>query len=100
MNGDIHFDGLIKSLKGSGKKLASYRALLFFLLLASVYGFIVYRINALSSIAPDDNAVPATTKTAQPHIDPDVVKKILDLQDNSVNVQTLFDQARQNPFQE
>jgi hypothetical protein len=100
MNGELHFGGITKSLKDAGKKIISYRALLFFILLAAIYGFIVYRINSLSGIAPDDNAVPATTKTTQPHVDPDVVKKILDLQDNSVNVQTLFDQARQNPFQE
>lgn len=81
--------------------LSRYRALLFFLFLAFVYGFIVYRINVLSTAEPDQAAVTqASAGPSQPRIDPTVVQKITDLKDNSVNVQALFDQARQNPFHE
>ena len=100
MSSEIKLDGVGKSLKTGLKKLAGYRALLFFLLLAGIYGFIVYRINVLSSIAPDESAVPAVSKTTQPRIDPAVAQKITELQDNSVNVQKLFDEARNSPFRE
>ena len=90
-----------QSFGKAASSLGRYRALLFFLFLAFVYGFIVYRINVLSTAEPDQAAITqASAGPGQPHIDPSVVQKITDLQDNSVNVQALFDQARQNPFHE
>jgi hypothetical protein len=81
--------------------LRRYAVLLFFLLIAAVYGFVLYRINTLSSAQPTPDAVTAQLKTAAtPHIDQTVVKQVENLQDNSVSVQALFDQARSNPFQE
>lgn len=78
-----------------------YSVLLFVLFLVSIYGFLGWRINYYSQIAPDQNDITAQLKTAGvPKVDPEVVKKIQQLQDNSVNAQTLFDQARDNPFQE
>ena len=83
--------------RGAGR----YTVVFFVLLLAVVYGFVLYRVATLSSAQPSDSDVAAQVKaSAVPHIDPNVVKDIQDLQDNSVNVQTLFNQARDNPFQE
>jgi hypothetical protein len=90
-----------RKLKTSLGRFGKYRALLFFVFVAFVYAFIVYRINVLSSAEPDPSAVASASKgPKQPRIDPAVVEKIEELEDNSVNVQSLFDQARQNPFQE
>lgn len=84
---------------GYARKIAAYRVFLFFLAVATLYGFIVWRINVYSNAPASESEVTAKT-TAQPHIDSDTVQKIQSLQDNSVSVQTLFDNARQNPFQE
>jgi len=82
-------------------KISRYRIFLFFLLLAAVYGFLFYRIGALNNAEPDPTALSSQNQTAQvPRINPSVVNQLQQLQDNSVNVQTLFDQARSNPFQE
>ena len=80
-------------------KLSAYKVLLFFVLVMALYGFIVFRINTYSNAPPASSSSAAKT-TAQPHIDPDTIAKIQSLQDNSVSVQSLFDAARQNPFQE
>ena len=92
-----------ESIKGQvsalAKKIATYRIFLFFLVIASLYGYILWRINVYSNAPASESEVSAKT-TAQPRIDPDTVKKIQSLQDNSVSVQSLFDTARQNPFQE
>lgn len=78
-----------------------YTPVMFGALLLIIYGFVLYRISALSSAQPSPSAVAAQNKTAQvPHIDPTLVTQLQSLQDNSTNVQTLFDQARNNPFQE
>lgn len=78
-----------------------YALVMFLVTMLAVYGFLLWRISYLSSLEPSEAEVTAQLKTAGvPKIDPEVVKKMQELKDNSVNVQTLFDQARDNPFQE
>jgi hypothetical protein len=100
--GEIHIDAA--SLKQAGSRslaaLSRYAVILFFVLVAGVYGFVVLRINSLSNAQPSDSDVAAqSTATPVPRIDPKVAQQLQDLEDNSVNVQTLFEQARNNPFQ-
>lgn len=79
-------------------RLKQYSVILFVLLLAAVYSFLILRVNSLNSIAPASTE--STPVVAAPHIDQSVVKQLQQLQDNSVSVHALFDQARSNPFQE
>lgn len=77
-----------------------YAFIIFVVFVAFLYGFLAYRINSLGNVQPSSNAVNSQVNAAQiPHIDQSVVKQLQSLQDNSVNVQTLFNQARSNPFQ-
>jgi hypothetical protein len=77
------------------------RIILFLVLLVILYAFIGWRISTLANAEPDSTAIAAkASKTSTPYIDKKVVEKIRTLEDNSVTVQTLFDQARQNPFRE
>jgi hypothetical protein len=93
----------LKGLPDLGRKalaaLNAYRVLIFFLAVATLYGYIVWRINTFSN-APASTSEETAQTSAQPHIDPVTVQKIESLKDNSVNVQSLFDSARDNPFQE
>lgn len=87
---------LYKALRLAGR----YSAILFFLLITTVYGFVIMRINTLVNAQPSQSDIDAQTKsTAVPRVDPKVAEQLESLQDNSVNVQTLFNQARNNPFQ-
>ena len=79
-------------------KFQRYAVVLFLLLVACVYGLLVFRINSLQNTQPTNSA--QVTTVATPHIDPKVVDQLQQLQDNSVSVKSLFDQARSNPFQE
>lgn len=81
------------------KRFNAYKVFIFFLAVAGLYSYILWRINVYSNTPPSQSEVSAQT-TTQPRIDPDTVKKIQNLQDNSVGVQSIFEQARQNPFQE
>jgi len=100
-NKDIHIN--INDLPAQSaalfRKLGTYRVFIFFLVVATLYGYIVWRINSFNN-APASTSEETTQTAAQPHIDAATVQKIQSLQDNSVNVQSLFDAARQNPFQE
>lgn len=83
------------------KTLRRYRLLIFIVVLVSIYSFLVYRINVLNNQTPNQDDITAKLQKSQsPKIDQSVVDKIKRLQDNSVDVQSLFNQARNNPFQE
>ncbi len=74
--------------------------LVFLLFVALLYGFVLLRISNLSNLQPPEEAVNSQVKAAAlPHIDQSVVNQLQSLQNNSVNVQALFNQARNNPFQ-
>lgn len=78
-----------------------YRVILFIVFLAVIYGFLIFRINSLGSQQPSNEEVSAQlTRISAPRIDESVVNKIEQLKDNSVQVNTLFNEARQNPFKE
>lgn len=95
----INFSDLPARFGSFARKAAAYKVFLFFLVVAALYGYIVWRINVFSN-APASTGEETAQTVPQPRIDPDTVAKIQSLQDNSVSVQSLFDTARQNPFQE
>ena len=80
--------------------LKRYSLIIFMVFVACLYGFILIRVNSLTHAEPLATDVSEQVKAAAiPHIDQAIVKKLQSLQDNSVSVQSLFDQARSNPFQ-
>jgi hypothetical protein len=81
-------------------KLRRYSFAIFIILVASVYAFILIRINSLGSVEPSDESVNSQVSAAHLVIDKSVVNQLKSLKDNSVNVQSLFDGARKSPFQE
>jgi hypothetical protein len=81
------------------KALQRYTLVGFIVFVAAIYGYVLFRVNVLANQAPSQDAVSSQVQAAQiPHIDQAVVNQLKSLQDNSVNVQALFDQARNNPF--
>jgi hypothetical protein len=81
--------------------LKKYFSFIMAILALAVFGFLVFRINQLSRIEPDETAVLEKLETVRrPKIDQSVVDKIEQLQDQNIQVQSLFDQARNNPFSE
>jgi Flp pilus assembly protein CpaB len=87
-------------LLGRLEPLKRYSLLIFIVLVMGLYSFVLLRIHSLSMAEPSADAVSSQLQAAHViHVDKAVVKQLQSLQDNSVNVQALFDQARSNPFQ-
>ncbi|HEY5152554.1 MAG TPA: hypothetical protein VII55_01125 [Candidatus Saccharimonadales bacterium] len=83
------------------RQVRHYGFALFLLFVALIYGFVLLRINTLGNAQPSSDAVTSQVQAARiPHIDQPVVQQLQSLQDNSVSVKSLFNQARANPFQE
>jgi len=78
-----------------------YAAVLFIVTFLTIYSFLIYRINSFAQAEPTEDAIAEKLERVQRlNIDEDAVTKIQELQDQSVQVDALFDKARSNPFSE
>lgn len=78
-----------------------YAIFIFMIVLLGIFAFLVFRINHFSQVEPADDAVQEKLQTVQrPKVDQSVLDKIQQLQDQNIQVQSLFDKARSNPFNE
>lgn len=96
-----YIQSLTNKLKPILAFLKRYAIFIYILLLLGSFGFLVFRINQYSRVEPTDDAVQEKLQTAKrPKVDQAVLDKIQQLKDQNVQVQSLFDQARNNPFNE
>jgi hypothetical protein len=78
-----------------------YSVFIFILLSLGLMGYLVFRVNQLSRLEPTEDAVTEKLETIpRPRVDENIVKKIEKLRDQNVKVETLFEEARNNPFAE
>ena len=78
-----------------------YYAIILFIVVASIYGFMIFQINHFNREQPDETAVAERIKQVKrPSIDKQTAEKLKNLEDNSQEVHALFQGARPNPFQE
>ncbi|CAN5665746.1 hypothetical protein BH23PAT1_BH23PAT1_0830 [soil metagenome] len=98
---DIDIKTLASKLLSIIGVLRKYVVLIFILAFLSIYGFLVLRVNTLSSAEPDEDAITEKlSNVRKPNVDKATLEKIKQLQEQNVEVQTLFKQARDNPFSE
>lgn len=66
-----------------------------------MYGLLVLQIRHLATIEPSNaDITKKVNELNTPKLDNDAVNKILQLEDKNIEVKTLFNEARDNPFQE
>ena len=93
----------IKAIKTNASsymhKAKPYSFVIFLVVVGATYGFLVLRIQTLSDAQPSEDTITSQVQAAGvPRIDPAVIQQLTSLQDNSVSVKALFDEARTNPF--
>jgi hypothetical protein len=81
-------------------KIKPYVPYMVILLIICTYGFMLLSIKSMANSEPSEDAVAERlSQIKQPKVDQSVVDKLQQLQDQNVQVQALFDQARDNPFE-
>lgn len=81
--------------------LRKYVVIFFIIGISLMYAFLILRTNQLAQSEPDEDAVLERLETTtRPKIDEESAAKLEALEDQNVQVQTLFDEARNNPFSE
>jgi hypothetical protein len=96
---EFNLKSLIRRTKTRVAELEHYRAVAFTVFIVILFGLVFFRISNLSSAEPSPDEVNSQVQAAQvPRIDPKLIRQLQLLQDNSVNVKTLFNPPRSNPF--
>jgi hypothetical protein len=97
----VSLKSLVPALLRLTRIIQPYLIVILFLVFALVYALTIVKINSLSSAPLDTSAVDDKVKTTPtPRIDAKAADQLQTLKDNSVNVQTLFEESRSSPFQE
>ncbi len=66
-----------------------------------LYMYILWQVSVLTSTVPSDKAVTDQLKAVpRPKIDEKAAQTMQGLEDQNVKIQTIFDEARENPFTE
>lgn len=92
---------IVQQLQPVKRFVIRYKKFLFVMAVLIMAIFLVLRINYFSNTEPSQSAIDGQLKTvALPKFDQRVLDAIQKLQDQNVEVQSLFDKARQNPFNE
>lgn len=100
MSKNIEVKQIIKSLKLALQKLRRYAWFLFIVGTLLLYSFLVARISMLSDPKPDEQTVTEQMNTVKRlKIDQSSIDRIEQLKDQNIGVQALFEEARDNPFQ-
>lgn len=82
-------------------QLRRYSVFIFILAFLSIYVFLVQRIGYLIQDEPTQAVSESQVKPiSRLKIDQNAVQQITDLESQNIEVKSLFDQARQNPFTE
>lgn len=98
---NIGLKDLVNKLQPLLQVTKRYVTLVFILAMLGIFSFMVFRINQFSSQDPSDDAIAEKLQTVQrPRLDQAVIDRIQQLQDQNIEVQTLFNEARNNPFNE
>ena len=101
----MNLDLKIKSLLSPAllKDLKKFKRHIIFVVLIIVlltYVVVVLKISTLSKAEPTPDQTAADSGTIIPHVNQQAINRIQSLEDHNTQIHSLFEQARNNPFQE
>lgn len=100
-NISLNFKSIKPQFEKLFKKLSKHATFIVITLVLLVYVFMVWRISTLTTAEPSAQAESAAlAETSIPRVNRNAVEQIQALEQNSTEIQSLFNQARNNPFQE
>lgn len=101
MSKNIEVKQISGALRSVIEKLQRYAGFLFVISVLLIYSFLVFRISLLSDPEADEAAIAEQMTTVKRlKVDQNSIDRIEQLEDQNVGVQSLFEEARDNPFQD
>jgi hypothetical protein len=99
-NSNLDIKQITTHVRGLLRRLQGYAAFLFIIGVLLIYSFLVLRISQLSQAEPDAAAIAEQQTIKRLKIDQGSISKIEELEDQNIGVQSLFESARDNPFED
>lgn len=94
-------ESVLTKLKPATLAIRKYLTMIFLVSFLGAYAFLVMQISALTNAQPDPATVNDRLQVVKRlRIDQDSIDKILELEEQNIEVKALFEQARNNPFTE
>lgn len=88
-------------IRSALSRLQRYAAFIFIVSILLIYAFLVLRISILTQAEPSEDAIAEQSNTVKRlKLDQTAIEKIEQLEDKNIGVQSLFETARDNPFQD
>ncbi len=101
INLNLDFKSLLPKLKKAEQPLSRHAVFIAIIVVLLIYSFVVLKINTLSNAEPTPDAeTTALAKSTVPKINQSAIQSIQSLESTNTQVRSLFEQARDNPFQE
>lgn len=101
MNVNLDLKDLTDKLMQLWNWIVKYLAFICVVGVLIIFAFLIWRIQTYATIEPTETEViNKVNELNTPKLDQDSINKILLLEDQNIEVKTLFEAARQNPFQE
>jgi len=80
--------------------IAHFAVVIFIVSVAAIFGYMTLKIAHYSNVEPSDIQVQDTKDSLKAFkLDDTAVQKIKQLQDQKINIESLFDNGRANPFE-
>lgn len=78
-----------------------FRFIIAFIVFSVMYGYIMVQVNNISQRQPTEKQITEkATAVPKTKVDEDLAEQITSLEDQNVQVKTIFNEARKNPFAE
>ncbi len=95
----------MKDLKSLAVKITGvirrYAVVLCFIIFGAMYGYLAYTSSQQAMFEPSETEIAERFKgVKRPRVDESAAATLMRLQDQNIQVQTLFNEARNNPFAE
>lgn len=101
MSKNLDLKALVPLAKKHLAVVQKHLAFIFVMVILLSYVFVVWKISNLATVEPTaEEEAAALTATTIPKVNKNAISQIEALEKNNAEVRSLFEQARNNPFQE
>lgn len=92
---------ILSKLSILGEYIKRFRFIIVFIIFSSMYGYIILKVNEINLQKPDNNEInEKVTSAPSARINQELADKITGMENQNVQIKTLFNEARKNPFDE
>lgn len=92
---------ILNQLAGIIAFIKRFRFIIAFIVFSAMYGYVMTQVSSINQQQPSEKQITEkATAAPKTKVDEDLAEQITSLEDQNVQVQTIFNEARKNPFSE